>query len=102
MEINVTEILFQPEIGLPEIIPIDIFGEKYTKRIVMPNLFVVKTTNQLIENNERTMHVYPLIVFEINNIISELTDVIVKKKEDMYFLECKYWKQTVSDYIDIF
>ena len=101
MEIKITEILFQPEVGLPEIIPIDVFGEIYTKRIVMPNLFVVKTNNKLIENNEKTMHVYPLIIFEINNIISELTDVIVKNKEDMCFLECRYWKQTVSD-LDIF
>ena len=100
MEINVTEILFKPNLTIDNIIPIDIFGEKYSKFIMMPSLYVVKTTTELVDNSERGLQVYPSIIFEKDNIIFELTNVIVKHKEDMCFLECKHWKETFLE-VDI-
>ena len=100
MEINVTEILFKPHPMLDDIIPIDIFGEKYAKRVMLPNLYVVKTDTELIDNSERGLQVYPSIIFEKDSIIFELTNVIVKHKEDMCFLECKHWKETYLE-VDI-
>lgn len=98
MEINVLEILYSPGIDVDNIIPIDVFGEKYAQKVVPPNLYVVKTDSELIENSENRLVVYPSIIFEKDNVIYELTNVIVKNKNDMSFLECRYWKETFCEY----
>ena len=100
MEIKVSEILYQPRIEKNDIIKVEIYGELYSKIITPPNVFVIKTNTELIENNEHCLYVYPSIIFEKDNIIFELTNVIVKHKEDMCFLECKHWKETFLE-VDI-
>ena len=97
MEIKVSEILYQPRIEKNDIIKVEIYGELYSKIITPPNVFVIKTNTELIENNEHCLYVYPSIIFENDNVITELKKVIVKKKEDMYFLEYKWWSQTSAE-----
>ena len=86
--IIVDEILYRP---ISKMCVIEVFGEKYAERIYSPNLYVVKTKYKF------DLDRYAILSFEYDGILITLNEVSIKQKEDMNFLECRFWEEEVIE-----
>jgi len=81
--INIKELVFKPT---TEMIGMDIHGIEFYGMNSSPNVYVIKV--------EDDIEFESFIQFYYKGILYQLDNVIVHKKDDLIFLECRKWKET--------
>lgn len=87
MNIIVKELLYKPSSSLNNV---KIFGELFCETIISPNLFVVKTNEDLKEGMN--------ILFQKDGLEYSLENITPTEKDDKIYIECKFWQETLIDY----
>ncbi len=82
MKITVNKIFYKPII---EFEAVDILGQKYHKKIVSPNLYVVDTTDEIQEGSN--------VEFKHDSILYTLEGISVGKSDGKVFIECINWSE---------
>jgi hypothetical protein len=86
MRIKVEKIFYRPKTEIGK--KIDIFGMTYYQIVNGPNLYVIKTDEELKEGQD--------IQFELDNTLYSLYKICPVKKDDMTFVECRRWEESVE------
>jgi hypothetical protein len=84
-KIIITDLLYKPD---SEFIKTNILGLNFIGINKSPNVYVVKTNNEI--NSE-------FLKFEYKGLSYILDNVFVHKKDDLIFLECKYWIEEIIE-----
>jgi hypothetical protein len=83
--IVVNEMLFKPT---SEGINSDIFGLNFMSIKFSPNVYVIRTNEDVISE---------FVKFKHENIFYHLDNVQVYKNNDMIYLECRSWKEELEE-----
>lgn len=80
--IEINELLYHPDIKTEVV---NIFGFDFNSIINTPKVFVVKT-KEIVDFED-----IDCLYFEYKQIKCTLQDVIIHKKEDLVYFECRKW-----------